>query len=143
MAELKTKATTASVSEFLAKITDDERRKDCTAVAKIMQKATGAKPRMWGPSIVGFGEMRYKYPSGRELDWFLTGFSPRKNDLTLYIMPGFSQYADRMKSLGKHKTGKSCLYIKRLADVDVNVLQSIVEDSVERMRSARVSTDLA
>ena len=142
MAELKTKATTASVSDFLAKVADEERRKDCLAVAKIMQQATGAKPRMWGPSIVGFGEMRYKYASGRELDWFLTGFSPRKGDLTLYIMPGFARYGDLMRSLGRHKTGKSCLYIKRLADVDLAVLRTLVESSVEHMRSARVSTDL-
>ena len=143
MAELKTKATTASVSDFLARIADEERRKDCLAVAKIMEKATGAKPRMWGPSIVGFGEMRYKYASGRELDWFLTGFSPRKNDLTLYIMPGFARYAELMKSLGRHKTGKSCLYIKRLADIDQTVLRTLVEQSVNAMRSAHVSTDLA
>lgn len=143
MAELKTKPTAASVSDFLAKIGDDERRKDCVAVSKLMQKATGAKPRMWGASIVGFGEMRYKYASGRELDWFLVGFSPRKNDLTLYIMPGFTHYADQLKSLGKHKTARSCLYIKRLSDIDLVVLRSIVEDSVQRMRSARISTDVA
>src|SRR5688572_2463292 len=102
MAELKTKATTASVDDFLAAIADGERRKDCLAVVKIMKKATGAKPKMWGPSIVGFGDYRYKYESGRELDWFLTGFSPRKKDLTLYIMPGFSRYDDLMKALGRH-----------------------------------------
>ena len=98
---------------------------------------------MWGSSIVGFGEMRYKDASGRELDWFLTGFSPRKGDLTLYIMPGFARYAELMKSLGRHKTGKSCLYIKRLADIDQTVLGALVEQSVNAMRSARVSTDLA
>src|SRR5687767_16004388 len=86
MAELKTKATTASVPDFLAAIEDDERRQDCLTVVKIMKKATGAEPKMWGPSIVGFGDHRYKYESGRELDWFLTGFSPRKQALTLYIM---------------------------------------------------------
>ena len=137
MAELKTKATTASVSDFLAAIEDDERREDCLAVVKIMKKATGAEPKMWGPSIVGFGDFRYKYESGRELDWFLTGFSPRKRELTLYIMPGFDRYDDLLASLGKYKTGKSCLYLKRLADIDRTVLKTLVESSVKHMRSAR------
>jgi hypothetical protein len=135
VAELKTKPTTASVSDFLASV-DPDRREDCLTIAKIMTKATGAKPRMWGPSIVGFGDHHYKYESGRELDWFLTGFSPRKNDLTLYIMPGFERYAELMAALGKHKTGKSCLYIKRLADVDLTVLETLVESSVNHMRKA-------
>jgi hypothetical protein len=137
MAELKTKATTASVSDFLAAIEDDDRREDCLAVVKIMKKATGAEPKMWGPSIVGFGDHRYKYESGRELDWFLTGFSPRKRELTLYIMPGFDRYDDLLASLGKYRTGKSCLYLKRLADIDRNVLQTLVESSVKHMRSSR------
>lgn len=137
MAELKTKATTASVDDFLVSVGDDERREDCLTVAKIMKKATGAEPRTWGPSIVGFGDHRYKYESGRELDWFLTGFSPRKRELTLYIMPGFKRYDDLMAKLGKYKTGKSCLYIKRLPDVDLKVLQTLVEDSVEHMRARR------
>ena len=137
MAELKTKPTAASVSAFLDTVDDEERRKDCLAVVKIMQKATGAKPKMWGPSIVGFGDHRYKYESGRELDWFLTGFSPRKKELTLYIMPGFDRYEELMSSLGKYKTGKSCLYIKRLADVDPTVLRALVEDSVKHMKKAR------
>jgi hypothetical protein len=137
MAELKTKPTTASVSDFLAAVDDEERRRDCLAVVKIMQKATGATPKMWGPSIVGFGDHRYKYASGRELDWFLTGFSPRKKDLTLYIMPGFARYEELMASLGKYKTGKSCLYIKRLADVDTTVLRRLVEDSVKHMQQGR------
>ena len=135
MAELKTKATNASVDDFLAAIDDEQRRKDCLAVVKIMKKATGAKPKMWGPSIVGFGDYTYKYPNWRELDWFFTGFSPRKKDLTLYIMPGFDRYDDLLKALGKHSTGKSCLYIKRLADVDMKVLQTLVEDSVNHLRS--------
>ena len=106
MAELKTKATTASVSDFLADIDDEERRKDCLAVSKLMQKATGAKPRMWGPAIVGFGDRRLKYDSGRELDWFVIGFSPRKRDLTLYNALGSSRRDALLKSLGKHTTGK-------------------------------------
>ena len=137
MAELKTKATNASVSDFLNAVDDEQRRKDCKTVAKIMEKATGAKPKMWGPSIVGFGEHRYKYASGRELDWFLTGFSPRKKDLTLYIMPGFAKYDDLMASLGKHSTGKSCLYLKRLADVDLDVLDKLVTESVKHMKASR------
>ena len=137
MAELKTKPTTASVSAFLDAIEDDERRKDCLTVAKIMKKATGAEPRMWGPSIIGFGDHRYKYESGRELDWFLTGFSPRKRELTLYIMPGFERYDALMAKLGKYKTGKSCLYIKRLADIDLKVLQTLVESSVAHMAARR------
>ena len=136
MAELKTKPTTASVSDFLDTVDDEARRKDCLAVVKIMQKATGAKPKMWGPSIVGFGDHRCKYESGRELDWFLTGFSPRKKDLTLYIMPGFERYAELMSSLGKYKTGKSCLYIKSVADVDMKVLRTLVEESVKHMKKS-------
>lgn len=133
MAELKTKATNASVSKFLEGVKDDERREACLAVAKIMKKATGEDPKMWGPSIVGFGSMRYKYTSGRELDWFITGFSPRKGDLTLYIMPGVERFTDQLKSLGKYKTGKSCLYVKKLADIDQSVLRQLVEASVKEM----------
>ena len=136
MAELKTKPTTASVSEFLATVEDEERRKDCLAVAKIMEKATGAKPRMWGPSIVGFGDYRYKGATG-ETDWFLTGFSPRKRELTLYIMPGVERFPGHLAMLGAHKTGKSCLYIKRLADVDVKVLATMIEESVKTMKGSR------
>jgi len=135
MAELKTKATTSSVSDFLAKIDDAERRKDCIAVSKLMQKATGAKPRMWGPSIVGFGDRRLKYDSGRELDWFVIAFSPRKRDLTLYNALGSPRREALLKSLGKHTTGKGCLYIKRLADVDVDVLRTLVDDSVKEQKS--------
>jgi hypothetical protein len=135
MAELKTKATTASVADFIDAVGDEERRKDCRTVAKIMQKATGAKPKMWGPSIIGFGDHRYKYETGRELDWFLAGFSPRKRDLTLYIMPGFDRYPDLMASLGRHSTGKSCLYVKRLADIDTKVLEKLVTESVKHMKA--------
>jgi hypothetical protein len=136
MAELKTKPTTASVADFLASMEDEERRNDCLAVAKIMEKATGAKPRMWGPSIVGFGDYRYKGASG-ETDWFLTGFSPRKRELTLYIMPGVERFPGHLAKLGKHKTGKSCLYIKRLGDVDTKVLTTLIEDSVKTMKGKR------
>ena len=127
---MKTKATGASVKEFLAKIEDPERRKDCEAVAAMMRKATGAAPKMWGSSIVGFGKYHYSYPSGREGDWFVAGFSPRKGDLTLYLMGGLQAHAALMKKLGKHKTGKSCLYIKRLADVDPDVLRTMINKAV-------------
>lgn len=135
MAELKTKKTTASVSGFLNSIDDKERRADCKTVAKMMREATGEKPAMWGPAIVGFGSYDYTYESGRSGKWFLCGFSPRKQALTLYIMPGFRKFDALMKKLGKYTTGKSCLYIKRLADVDLAVLQELVEASVEHMRA--------
>lgn len=137
MAEIKTKPTTASVTDFLNTVDDDERRKDCFTVVKIMQKATGEKPRMWGPSIVGFGDHRYTNARGQGTDWFLIGFSPRKNDLTLYVMPGSPRHAEHLKALGKHKTGKACVYIKRLADVDQGVLRTLVEESVEHVRSRK------
>ncbi len=133
MAELKTKATKESVTSFLNKISDKTRREDCFAVLDIMKEVTGEEPKMWGPSIVGFGTYHYKYESGREGDWMITGFSPRKGDLTLYIMPGFDAFPDLMKKLGKFKTGKSCLYIKKLEDVDAGVLRQLVKQSVKKM----------
>jgi hypothetical protein len=135
MAELKTKQTDASVEVFLRKIPDPERQRDCRAVAQLMREATGAEPRMWGTSIVGFGSYRYRGATG-EREWFPVGFSPRKQDLTLYILAGFERNAVLMKRLGKYKTGKSCLYLKRLADVDLGVLRQIIEQSV-RPRSRR------
>ncbi len=134
MADLKTKKTRASVTAFLNGIEDPDRRRDCKAIAALMQKATGEKPAMWGETIVGFGSYHYKYASGREGDWMLTGFSPRKQNLTLYIMAGFDRYDDLLKKLGRHTTGKSCLYIKRLDDVDRDVLEALVSASVEHMR---------
>jgi len=134
MAELKTKPTEASVKDFLNQIVDKERRDDCFAIAKLMEKATGAKPKMWGPSIVGFGTFHYKYASGREGDWLVNGFSPRKNDLTLYLMMGFEQHRELMQRLGKYKTSKSCLYIKRLDDVHVPTLKKLIERSVKQLR---------
>ena len=134
MAELKTRPTAVSVDDFLKTVTDEDRRKDCLTIVKIMEQATRAEPRMWGPGIVGFGTYHYKYASGHEGDWMLTGFSPRKQDLTLYIMPGFGHYEAMMARLGKYKTGKSCLYIKRLADVDMSVLKELVTASVQHMK---------
>lgn len=133
MAELKTRKTNASPKAFLDSIEDDTRRKDCAALVRIMKRVTKAQPRMWGPSIVGFGSYHYVYESGREGDWFLTGFSPRKRDLTVYIMAGFDRYDALMKKLGRHATGKSCLYLKRLDDVDLDVLEELIEASVEHL----------
>ena len=130
MAELKTKKNTASVEKFLNNIADEQRRKDCFRLLEIMKAETQAEPAMWGTSIVGFGRHQYKYESGRELEWFLVGFAPRKQDLTLYIMGGLERYPSLMKKLGKHKTGKSCLYIKKLEDVDLSTLKQLIKQSV-------------
>ncbi len=138
MVELKTKQNKASVTGFLRGIEDPQRRKDCRTVLELMKEVTGSRPRMWGDSIVGFGSYHYKYASGREGDWFVTGFSPRKANLTLYIMAGFSRYKELLAKLGKHKTGKSCLYIKSLADVDLAILRQLVEDSVAHVSTAQV-----
>jgi len=131
MAEPKTKQTNASVEKFLNRITDETRREDCFKVAKMMEDITGEEPKMWGPSIVGFGLYHYKYESGREGDWPIAAFSPRKQDLTLYLTPGFQEQADLMQQLGKHSTGKSCLYIKRLSDVHAPTLKRLIRDSVK------------
>lgn len=134
MAELKTQKTKASVSAFLNAIKDDQMRADAKAVAKLMQEVTGEKPAMWGPSIVGFGSYRYVYASGRSGDWMITGFSPRKQNLTLYIMAGFDKYDALMAKLGKHTTGMSCLYLKRLSDVHQPTLKKLVAASVKHIR---------
>jgi len=133
MAELKTKQNEQSVEKFLNSITDKSTREDCLTILRLMKQATKAEPKMWGTSIIGFGTYHYKYESGRAGDWFLTGFSPRKQNVTLYIMPGFARYAELMQKLGKYKTGKSCLYVKKLGDVDMAVLKQLVKESVEHM----------
>lgn len=135
MAELKTKETDASVAAFVEAIQDDRRRADARAILDLMQEVTGEPATMWGESIVGFGRYHYKYESGREGDWFLTGFSPRKQNLTLYIMAGFDQYDDLMDRLGKYRTGKSCLYVKSLDQIDQTVLRELVARSVEHMKA--------
>jgi len=135
MSENKTQPTKASVEAFVEAVDGDDRRRDCRALVDLMREVTGEEPRMWGESMVGFGQYHYKYASGREGDWFVTGFSPRKRDLTLYLMAGFDGREDLLARLGKHKTGKACLYIKRLADVDEGVLRELVEDSFRRMQS--------
>lgn len=137
MAELKTKKTEASVEEFLQGVADPQQRTDAFRVLELMKKATGEKPAMWGSSIIGFGTYQYKYPSGREGTWFLAGFSPRKGNLTLYIMPGFDRYGQLMQQLGKYKTGKSCLYVKRLEDVDVATLGELIKSSVAHLKAAQ------
>lgn len=134
MADAKTIPTGESVDDYIAAIDDEGVRADCGTLIEIMGRATGAEPRMWGPSIVGFGTYHYKYASGREGDWPLTGFAPRKRNLTLYIMAGFDRYGDLMRKLGKHKTGKSCLYVNRLSDIDLDVLDELVRASVDHVK---------
>jgi hypothetical protein len=133
MAELKTKLTQASVEDFLNSIKDDQVRQDCWVIVDIMQKAAKAKPQMWGTSIIGFGSYRCKYASGREADWMLIGFSPRKQNITLYIMAGFEQYDEMLVQLGKHTHAKSCLYIKRLSDIHLPTLKKLIKASVQHM----------
>ncbi len=126
MAELKTRPNDQSVENFLNRVENDTKREDSFSILELMKEETGDEPIMWGDSIVGFGKYSYKYTSGREAEWFLTGFSPRKQNLTLYIMDGFEGYDELLGKLGKHSTGKSCLYIKKLEDVDQQVLRDLV-----------------
>lgn len=134
----KTSRTTASVSTFLEQIEDPDRRADCRRVAELMQRATAEAPAMWGTSIVGFGTYELEYSNGRTGEWPIVGFSPRKQDLTLYIMPGFAARDALLAKLGKHRTGKSCLYIKRLDAVDESVLNTLIVESVAAMDSRRI-----
>lgn len=134
MAELKTKVNDANVWEFLESVPDEKKRDDSLAVLALMREVTGEEPKMWGTSIVGFGSYHYQYESGREGEFMLVGFSPRKQNLTLYIMPGFERYDQLMAKLGKYKTGKSCLYVKKLEDVNQDVLRELVAQSVAFMR---------
>jgi len=130
MAELKTKPNEQSVEAFLNSVEDEEKRQDCLTILEIMKQITKAEPQMWGTSMVGFGTYHYKYESGREGDWFVAGFSPRKQNLTLYIMAGFSRYDELLSKLGKFKTGKSCLYINKIEDVDLKTLKELIKQSV-------------
>ena len=136
-ADLKTKKTQASVSKFIDSIADEKRREDCRRVLDIMKRATNAEPKMWGSSVVGFGDYHYKYESGRENDWFVTGFSPRKDAVTLYFMTGIEPYKKILARLGKHKTGKGCLYIKSLDDVDMKTLQELVTTSARDLKKPK------
>ena len=134
-AEVKTKVNEASVEGFLNSVADEQARKDCFEILKMMKQVTKEEPKMWGASIVGFGSYHYKGASGREGDWFLTGFSPRKQNLTLYLNHGFDVHKDLLKKLGKYKTSMGCLYVKKLDDVDKKVLKELVTESVKRMKS--------
>jgi hypothetical protein len=135
MAELKTKPTEQSVEDFLNAIPDEQKRADAFAIVKLMKQVTRAEPKMWGSSIVGFGSYHYKYASGHEGDTCLVGFSPRKQNLTLYLMLGVADYSDLLNKLGKHKTGKGCLYINKLADVDVPTLKELIKQSVKQLKA--------
>lgn len=134
MAELKTKVNDANVTTFLDSIADEAKRKDSYLLFKMMQKATKNEARMWGDSIVGFGDYHYVGKSGREGDWFLAGFSPRKQALTLYMLGGWEQHAELLAKLGKHSLGKGCLYIRRLADVDMSILNKLTVEAVKRAK---------
>lgn len=135
MAELKTQPHDGDVDAFLDKIEDERRREDARTIRHLMAEVTGEKAQMWGPSMVGFGRYHYRYASGREGDWFKVGFSPRKQNLSLYLMSGFDGYEDLLERLGKHSTGKACLYVKRLEDIDTEVLARLVARSIEHIES--------
>ena len=133
MAELKTQPTDESVDLFLNSVESEKKRNDSFTILKLMREVTGSQPKMWGDSIIGFGQYRYRYASGRKGEWFLVGFSPRKRNLTLYIMSGFDGYDSLLGELGKFTTGKSCLYINKLEDVDLDTLRELVKRSVDHM----------
>jgi Domain of unknown function (DU1801) len=139
MAEAKTQPTAASVTAFIDTVADETRRADCKTVLKMMRKATGAKPVMWGSAIVGFGSYRMTYANGRTGDWPIIGFSPRKSALTLYLMTGYDGQQDLLARLGRHKSSKACLYLNKLADVDIDVLAQMIERTVAAMAPRRVS----
>lgn len=134
MSDLKTRPTSGSVDEFLAAVENDRRREDAVTLLDLMTKVTGEEPLLWGDSIVGFGSYHYKYDSGREGDWFVTGFALRKANLVVYVMAGFSRYDELLGKLGKHKHGKSCLYINKLDDVGLEVLEELVRESAAYVR---------
>ena len=133
MAEMKTRPTEASVAKFIAN-EDASRREDCATLLALMQQATGAPPKLWGSSLVGFGDHHYVYESGREGDWFLTGFAPRKANLTLYVLNGFPGQAELLEKLGKHKVGKGCLYINKLGDIHLPTLKKLIAGSVKQAK---------
>ncbi len=135
MAENKTQPTKTSATDYLHDIEDLQRKKDCQTIAAMMEEVTGEPPVMWGASIVGFGQYHYKYASGREGDFLIVGFSSRKQNIALYMMCGYEHQEALMTKLGKYKTGKSCLYIKRLDDIDMNVLKELITDAVNYMRT--------
>ncbi len=134
MADLKTKENSASVEKFLNSVEDETKRNDCFAIAEIMKQVTKQEPKMWGPSIVGFGSYHYKYESGHEGDMCITGFSPRKQAIALYLSGVVTSGKDLLQQLGKHKTGESCLYIKKLSDVDAKILKQLIKLSLDLLK---------
>ena len=138
MSDLKTKRNKGSVTGFLESVKNKKRREDSYVILEIMKKITGEEPEMWGTSIIGFGTYHYKYKSGREGDWFLCGFSPRVQSLTLYIMTGFSKYDELLSRIGKYKTGKACLYINKIEDIDLKILKQLIKESVDFLKSRSV-----
>jgi hypothetical protein len=133
LAKIKTQETSSSVEDFLNKVPEEQKRKDSFVLLKLMEKATKEKPKMWGSSMIGFGNVRYKSPAtGREVDWFKIGFSPRKANLSLHLIFDMKAHADELKKLGKHKTGVGCLYINKLEDVDMKVLEVLINASAKR-----------
>ena len=133
MAEIKTKPTSASVEEFINGVQDEQKRKDSFVLLEMMKKAVGEEPKMWGPSLIGFGNVRIKSPAtGREVDWLQIGFSPRKANLSLYLCGDIKQHSATLEKLGKHKTGVGCLYINKLADIDISVLKELIDASLKR-----------
>ena len=136
MTELKTKPTDKSVDEFLKKVEHPTKREDSFVILNLMKEVTKEEPIMWGDSIVGFGSYHYKYASGREGDWFLVGFSPRKQNLTVYLTSGFESYIEILNDLGKYRTGKSCLYINKLKDINIQKLKELVSESVKHLKSS-------
>lgn len=132
--ELKTKLNDGDVNEFINSIESEQKRNDSFKIIEMMKKITKSEPKMWGDSIIGFGNYHYKYASGREGDWFLCGFSPRKQNLSIYIMSGFNKYENILRKLGKHKTGKGCLYVKNLEEIDLKVLENLIKQSVDYLK---------
>lgn len=133
LAEIKTKQTDASVEDFINAIKDEQQKKDSLAILKMMKKATKEEPRLWGSSMIGFGNVRYKSPAtGREVDWFRIGFAPRKGNLSLHLTMNIKNQTDALKKLGKHKTGVGCLYINKLADIDIKVLEGMISEAIKK-----------
>jgi hypothetical protein len=140
MVELKTKKNDGDVMAFLQSVSDEEKKKAALVLLDMIKKVTKEKPKMWGGSMIGFGTYIYKSPAtGRSGEWFITGFSPRKQNLTVYIMPGFAKYDELMKKLGKYKTGVSCLYINKLADVDIKVLKELISQSYKYIKEKYIN----
>lgn len=139
MGEPKTKPTNQNVEEFLNRLPDEKKRRESFTLLKLMRRITKTEPQMWGNSMIGFGQYHYRYASGREGEWFLTGFSPRKANLTLYLMAGLEQYGELLQALGKCKIGKSCLYISKIEDIDLSILEKLIQESVRALREKDAS----